>query len=266
MAWTPYLTAVLLGVIEGITEFLPISSTGHLIFFSQLLGEHNDKGKVFEIFIQLGAILAVCWEYRRMLCETALSLLSERKSQRFASNLALAFLPSAVGGLLLYSLIKEHLFSVQVVGAALVIGGIAIIAIERMNLKFQVNAVEHIGPWQALKIGCAQMLAFIPGVSRSGATILGGMLFGLDRKSATEFSFHLAIPTMFAATGYDLARNWSILDASDFVRMMVGFATAFFAALLTIRFLIRYVSSHDFTVFGWYRIVFGLTVLAIAFS
>ena len=259
-----YLTAFLLGIIEGITEFLPISSTGHLIYFSKLMDVHDDKGKAFEVFIQLGAILAVCWEYRRKLGGAAFSLPTNPVSRRFAVNLVIAFLPSAVLGVLLYSFIKEHLFSAQVVGAALVVGGIAILAIERMNLEFSVRDTDEIAYLQSLKIGFAQTLAFVPGVSRSGATILGGMLFGLDRKAATEFSFFLAVPTMFAATGYDLLRNWDILDSADLGRMAIGFAVAFVSALLAIRFLIRYISTHDFSAFGWYRIVFGAFVLGTA--
>jgi len=258
-----YLSAVLLGLVEGITEFLPISSTGHLIVVSELLGVHDEKGKVFEVFIQLGAILAVCWEYRRKLTGVALTLPRDRKAQIFTLNVALAFLPAAVGGLLLYSVIKEYLFSPVVVGAALLMGGVAILAIERMKPAFSIHDVDEITPKTALKIGFAQTLAFVPGVSRSGATILGGMLFGVDRKTATEFSFFLAIPTMFAATGYDLLRNWGALDAGDFGRMAVGFAVAFASALMAIRFLIRYVSTHDFSAFGWYRIVFGTVVLLL---
>ncbi len=264
MADAPYLSAVFLGLVEGITEFLPVSSTGHLIFFSELLGVHDDAGKVFEIFIQLGAILAVCWEYRALLGRSALTMFSDQGSRQFVLNLGLAFVPSAVMGLLLYSLIKEHLFSVHVVGAALVVGGVAFLVIERAGLRPKTRDAMEITPLQALKIGVAQTLALVPGVSRSGATILGGMLCGLDRRCATEFSFFLAIPTMFAAVGYDLLRSWDALDPADLGRMAVGFVVAFASALAAIRVLIRYVSTRDFRIFGWYRIAFGLVVLAFA--
>lgn len=265
MADAPYLSAIFLGVVEGITEFLPVSSTGHLIFFSDLLGVHDEAGKVFEIFIQLGAILAVCWEYRRVFWSAATGVLSRTDDRRFVLNLVIAFIPSAVMGLLLYSVIKDHLFSTRVVGFALVAGGIAFLWIERVGLKPGTHDTREVTPLQALKIGIAQTLALVPGVSRSGATILGGMLSGLDRRSATEFSFFLAVPTMFAAVGYDLLRSWDALEPGDLGRMAVGFAVAFVSALAAIRLLIRYVSTRDFRIFGWYRIGFGLVVLAFAF-
>lgn len=253
--------AFILGVVEGATEFLPISSTGHLIIVGDYLHFNDDKGKVFEIVIQLAAILAVCWEYRRKLIDTALHLGSESQAQQFVLNLFLAFLPAAILGLALHSSIKQYLFSPITVAVALIIGGFAILWIERLALTATTVHIDKIGPKQAMQIGLAQSLALFPGVSRAGATILGGMLFGLDRKTATEFSFFLAIPIMFAATILDIYKSRDILSINDARLFAVGFITAFLAALIAIRFLLRFVASHDFKVFAWYRIVFGVLVL-----
>ena len=253
--------AFILGVVEGATEFLPISSTGHLIIVGDYLHFNDDKGKVFEIVIQLAAILAVCWEYRRKLIDTALHLGSESQAQQFVLNLFLAFLPAAILGLALHSTIKQYLFSPITVAVALIIGGFAILWIERLALTATTVHIDKIGPKQAVQIGLAQSLALFPGVSRAGATILGGMLFGLDRKTATEFSFFLAIPIMFAATILDVYKSRDILSINDAGLFAVGFITAFLAALIAIRFLLRFVASHDFKVFAWYRIVFGVLVL-----
>lgn len=253
--------AFILGVVEGATEFLPISSTGHLIIVGDYLQFNDDKGKVFEIVIQLAAILAVCWEYRSKLIDTALHLTSETQAQQFVVNLLLAFLPAALLGLALHSTIKQYLFSPITVAIALIVGGFAILWIERLALTTTTVHLDKISPSQAVQIGLAQSLALFPGVSRAGATILGGMLFGLDRKTATEFSFFLAIPIMFAASVLDVYKSRDILSTNDISLFAVGFITAFLAALIAIRFLLRFVASHDFKVFAWYRIAFGVLVL-----
>lgn len=253
--------AFILGVVEGATEFLPISSTGHLIIVGDYLHFNDEKGKVFEIVIQLAAILAVCWEYRVKLIDTALHLGSESQAQTFVLNLFLAFLPAAILGLAFHSMIKQYLFSPITVAVALIVGGFAILWVERLALNVHTVHIDKISPKQAVQIGLAQSLALFPGVSRAGATILGGMLFGLDRKTATEFSFFLAIPIMFAATILDVYKSRDILSMNDAGLFAVGFITAFLAALIAIRFLLRFVASHDFKVFAWYRIVFGVLVL-----
>lgn len=260
------LKAFILGIIEGATEFLPISSTGHLIIIGDLLDFNDSKGKVFEIVIQLGAILAVCWEYRSRLTSVATTL-HTNTSQRFILNLFVAFLPAAILGLLLHGFIKEHLFSSITVAFALIVGGFVILLVESIYSHEKAPAAKasnlnEITPWQALKVGCAQSLAIMPGVSRSGATILGGMIFGLNRKTATEFSFFLAIPVMLAATVYDVYKNFSLFVFEDLAMFAVGFITAFLAALVAIKTLIRYVANHDFKGFAYYRIVLGIIVLA----
>jgi undecaprenyl-diphosphatase len=255
------LKAFILGIVEGATEFLPISSTGHLIIVGDLLHFNDDKGKVFEIVIQLAAILAVCWEYRRKLIDTALHITNQSKAQQFVINLLLAFLPAAILGLVFHSAIKQYLFSPITVAIALIVGGFAILWIEQLPLVTKTADIDDMTPKQALKVGFAQSLALFPGVSRAGATILGGMLFGLDRKTATEFSFFLAIPIMFAATILDVYKSWHILSLDDAGLFAVGFITAFISALVAIRFLLKFVASHDFKVFAWYRIIFGAVVL-----
>ncbi len=253
--------AFIQGLVEGATEFLPISSTGHLIITGDLLHLNDDKAKVFDIVIQLAAILAVCWEYRRKLADTLLHLTSQSKAQHFVRNLLIAFLPAALIGLVFHDKIKEFLFTPITVAIALILGGVAILLIENMPLKHKTVSIDHVSRKQAWQIGFAQSLALIPGVSRSGATILGGMLFGLNRHTATEFSFFLAIPIMFAASGYDLLKNWQLLSAQDLPMFAMGFATAFIAALVAIKFLLRFVASHSFKIFAWYRITLGLIVL-----
>jgi undecaprenyl-diphosphatase len=255
------LKAFILGLVEGATEFLPISSTGHLIIVGDLLHFNDDKGKVFEIVIQLAAILAVCWEFRLKLIDTALHITNQNTAQRFILNLFIAFLPAAVLGLAFHSAIKQYLFSPITVANALIVGGFAILWIERLPLKTSTTNIDDMTPQQALKVGFAQSLALFPGVSRAGATILGGMLFGLDRKTATGFSFFLAIPIMFAATVLDVYKSWKFLSWDDASMFAVGFVTAFLSALVAIRFLLRFVATHDFKAFAWYRIVFGAIVL-----
>ena len=256
------LKAFILGLVEGATEFLPISSTGHMIIVGDLLNFNDDKGKVFEIVIQLGAILAVCWEFRSRLITTATQLTSNKGAQAFVLNLLIAFLPAAILGLLFHDYIKKHLFNPVTVAISLIIGGFVILFIEKNVPKPRTTHIENMTKLQALQIGLAQSLALIPGVSRAGATILGGVSFGLTRQAATEFSFFLALPIMFAATGLDLIKSHNLLSLADAPMFAVGFITAFLSALLVIKILIRYVANHNFTVFAWYRIIFGSIVLA----
>jgi undecaprenyl-diphosphatase len=252
---------VLLGLIEGITEFLPISSTGHLILAGHLLGYTGEEAGVFEIVIQLGAILAVVWEYRKHLFEVTTGVFTSTASFALARNLALAFLPAAVAGFLLHRAIKEHLFSPVTVGAALVAGGLVMLLIEWARPSPRVSSLMEI-PWpKALGVGLTQTLSLVPGVSRAAATILGGMVLGLNRRTATEFSFYLAIPTMLAATGYELLKSWSQLSSSALGHLLLGFVVAFVSALAAVRIFIRYVSHHDLKPFAWYRIALGLVVL-----
>jgi undecaprenyl-diphosphatase len=258
--------AVILGIVEGLTEFLPVSSTGHLILVGQLLNFNDEKGKVFEIAIQFAAILAVVWEYRARLGHALVSVTTEPASRRLATNLIVAFLPAAVLGLLFIKQIKHYLFNPIVVASALIIGGVLILWAERRKHVVRAETVDDMTWRDALKVGFAQALAMIPGTSRSGATIIGGLFFGLSRKTATEFSFFLAIPTMFAATFYDVYKHWSLFSANDIGMFAVGSAASFVSALLAVRGLIRFISRHDFTVFAWYRIVFGVLVLLTAYT
>ena len=258
--------ALILGIVEGLTEFLPISSTGHLIVVGDLLDFNSDREKVFMIAIQLGAILAVCWEYRKKITDVVMGIGSEKSAQRFVLNLLIAFMPAAILGLLFIDVIKQYLFNPLSVATALVIGGIVILWAERRDHKIEVEQVDDMDWKHALKVGCAQCLALIPGTSRSGATIIGGLLFGLSRKAAAEFSFFLAIPIMFAATFYDVYKNRAILEFDDIGMFTVGFVAAFFSALIAVRGLIRFISNHDFTVFAWYRIVFGCVILLTAYT
>lgn len=255
------LKALVLGLVEGITEFLPISSTGHLIVVGDLLNFNTDVGKVFEIVIQLGAILAVCWEYRARLGHVAAGLGSDPAARRFVANLFIAFLPAAVVGLAFIKIIKGYLFKPFPVAIAFIVGGIIILIVERGKRRVVIDHVDDMRWRDALKVGFAQCFALIPGTSRSGATIMGAMIFGISRKAATEFSFFLAIPTMFAATFYELVKNWHMLHASDFDMFAVGFVTAFVSAFFAVRGLLRYIAHHNFVAFAWYRVAFGLVLL-----
>lgn len=257
------LGAILLGIVEGATEFVPVSSTGHLILLVDLLGFRGPPGRVFEVVIQLGAILAVCWLYRGRLIGTLIGLPTEPEARRFTLAVLLAFLPAAVVGALLHGFIKSVLFSPTVVSVALIVGGIAILAIERLPLRPRIRDVDAIGPRTALAIGCCQLLALVPGVSRSGATILGGLVCGLDRRTATEFSFFLAIPTMFGATAYDLYRNRDALSGDGALLIAVGFVAAFVTALLVVRAVVGFVARHGFVPFAWYRIALGSAMLLL---
>ena len=253
------LKAVLLGVVEGVTEFLPISSTGHLILASRWLEFNRPEAKTFEVIIQLGAILAVCWEYRQRFTATIVDWRNPH-SKRLVLNVMLGCLPAAVLGALCHDFIKGVLFQPLVVAATLVGGGLAILAIERMAPSPRVVTVEDITPRLALAIGVVQSLALVPGVSRSGATIMGGIALGVGRRAATEFSFFLAVPIMVAASGLEAVKSWPLLDGSAWWTIGPGFIVAFLSALVTIRFLLRFVSAHSFEVFAWYRIALGLLV------
>ena len=258
--------AAILGIVEGLTEFLPVSSTGHLIIAGDLLDFNDQRAKVFEIAIQLAAILAVVWEYRVKIAEVLLGLPSQPGSRRFALNVIIAFLPSAVLGLLLAGYIKAYLFNPLTVATAFIVGGVLILWAERRDHQVRVYSVDDLTWRDALKVGFAQSLAMIPGTSRSGATIIGGLFFGLERRVATEFSFFLAIPTMFAATFYDVYKHREVLSLDDLPLFLVGGVTSFVSAFLAVRGLLRYISRHDFTLFAWYRIAFGIVVLATAYT
>jgi len=258
------LDALILGVVEGLTEFLPVSSTGHLILAGQLLGFNDEKGKVFEIAIQFAAILAVVWEYRKRLWHTLISIKSEKLSQRLAINMIVAFLPAAILGFLFLKQIKAYLFNPFVVASAFIIGGFLILWAERREHRVHAETIDDMTWRDALKVGFAQALAMIPGTSRSGATIIGGLFFGLSRRAATEFSFFLAIPTMFAATFYDVYKHRALFSASDLDLFAVGGVVSFISAFLAVRGLLRFISRHDFAVFAYYRIAFGALVLLSA--
>ncbi|MGR8978851.1 MAG: undecaprenyl-diphosphate phosphatase [Gammaproteobacteria bacterium] len=258
------LDAFILGIVEGLTEFLPVSSTGHLILVGQLLGFNDDKGKVFEIAIQFAAILAVVWEYRKRLGHTLVSMATDPLSKRLAVNLIVSFLPAAVLGFLFLKQIKTYLFNPFVVASAFILGGLLIIWAERREHVIKAESVDDMSWRDALKVGFAQAVAMIPGTSRSGATIIGGLFFGLSRRAATEFSFFLAIPTMFAATLYDVYKHRDLFSADDLGLFAVGGIVSFISAFLAVRGLLRFISRHDFTVFAYYRIVFGVLVLLSA--
>ena len=261
-----YLKAAVLGVVEGLTEFLPISSTGHLIIAGQLIGYTGEKAKVFEIVIQSGAMLAVIWEYRERFARTFAGLHRDPAAQRFAINLAIAFLPAALLGLAFAGPIKQYLFHAVPVAAAFIIGGLIILWVERSPRRIAVERVDDMTWKDALKVGLAQSVALIPGMSRAGATIIGGMLFGLSRRAATEFSFFLAVPTLIAAGAYDFYKNRALFEAGDFGVFSVGFVVSFVSAFLCVRWLLRYIATHDFSAFAWYRIAFGAIVLVTGYA
>jgi undecaprenyl-diphosphatase len=257
------LKAALLGLVEGATEFIPVSSTGHLILASDWLGLVDERAKTFDIFIQLGAILAIVWIYRERLVRTMADAGKDPVSRRFLLNLMVAFLPAAAVGFLTHDWIKSKLFNPGVVAVALIVGGLIILLIERWPPRSRVHDVLSIRPVLALGIGLAQVLALIPGTSRSGATIMGGYALGLSRTAATEFSFFLAIPTMLAATTYDLLKSWSVLAVTDIPMFAVGFIVSFISAVLVVKAFLTFVSKHSFSVFAWYRIALGVVLLFI---
>ena len=265
--------AAVMGIVEGLTEFLPISSTGHLIVAGSLLNFNYANAKVFEIVIQSGAILALCWEYRQRLLGTVRGIFTEPKAQRFALNVSIAFLPFMLMALKFHEAIKAELFKPVPVALAFAVGGVIILFAERWYksraLRVDVKLIESVDDmtWRdALKVGLAQCAALIPGTSRSGATIIGGMFLGLSRKCATEFTFFLAIPTLVGATVYALWKARNELAMADLSVFGVGFVTAFISAFVCVRWLLRYISTHDFTVFAWYRIAFGVVILVTSYS
>ena len=254
--------AAIMGIVEGLTEFLPISSTGHLILAGSLLGFTDAKAKVFEIAIQTGAILAVVIVYWQKIRETLVALPSSRQAQRFAGNVLIGFLPAVVLGLLFGKAIKAHLFTPQVVATTFILGAFVILWAEsRPQSAARVQSVDDMTPLDALKVGLVQCLAMIPGTSRSGATIIGGMLLGLSRKAATDFSFFLAIPTLIGAGVYSLYKERALLSVADLPLFGVGLLFSFISAWICVRWLLRYIASHSFVPFAWYRIAFGLIVL-----
>jgi undecaprenyl-diphosphatase len=264
-----YLKSLVLGLVEGLTEFLPESSTGHLIVAGALLNFNDERGKVFEIVIQCGAILAVCWEYRARLGHAIMGLGRDRLANRLALNLAVAFIPLAALGLAFGKLIKTHLFRAETVAITSILGAFVIFAVERWYKRkgrARIETVDDMRPVDALKVGIAQAFALLPGTSRSGATIIGGLMFGMSRTAATEFSFFLAIPTLLIASAYQMVKERALFSVGDLGWMSVGLIAAFVSAFLCVRWLLRYISTHDFTPFAWYRIVFGIVVLWTGYS
>jgi undecaprenyl-diphosphatase len=259
-----FVKAVILGLVEGATEFIPVSSTGHLIVVSEWLGQVDERAKTFDIFIQLGAILAIVWLYRARLIQAAADAGRDPASRRFFLNLAIGFLPAAVIGFLFHDWIKERLFNTPVVATALVVGGVVILLLERWAPRTLYPEVTEVPPMRALGVGIAQILSLIPGTSRSGATIMGGFALGLSRKAATEFSFFLAIPVMFAATLFDLAKSAGALSAADVPFFATGFLVSFLSALVVVKAFLTFVSRHSFSAFAWYRIGFGVALLWLA--
>ena len=259
--WTS-MQALILGIVEGLTEFLPISSTGHQIIVADLIGFGGERALAFNIIIQLGAILAVVWEYRRKILEVVMGLSSERSAQRFTLNLVVAVLPAVVLGVAFADLIHHYLFNPITVAAALVVGGVIMLWAERRQHRVHAESVDDMSWKDALKIGFAQCLAMIPGTSRSGATIIGGLLFGLSRKAATEFSFFLAMPTMVAAAVYSGYKYRDLFLPGDLPVFAIGFVTSFLFAMIAVRALLRFIARHSYAAFAWYRIGFGLLILA----
>ncbi|MBC3875330.1 undecaprenyl-diphosphate phosphatase [Undibacterium flavidum] len=266
------LKVIVMGIVEGLTEFLPISSTGHLILAGSLLDFTGEKIKVFEIVIQAGAIFAVCWEYRQRIAQVVMGLGSDIKAQRFAMHVFVAFLPAAILGLLFSKQIKAYLFKPVPVALAFILGGLFILWTERRHQQqtqvrpSQVESIDDMRLIDAIKIGLAQSVALIPGTSRSGASIIGAMWFGMSRKAATEFSFFLAIPTLLGATVYSLYKARNELSSADIPMFSLGTVAAFISAFFCVRWLLRYVSSHNFNAFAWYRIAFGCMILITAYT
>lgn len=259
--WTAFQT-LLLGIVEGLTEFLPISSTGHQIIVADLIGFGGERFKAFNIIIQLGAILAVVWEYRRKVFDIVIGLPRQRSAQRFTCNLLVAFLPAVVLGVAFADVVHHYLFNPITVATALVIGGVIMLWAERRQHTIEVDTVDEMTWKHALKVGCAQCLALIPGTSRSGATIIGGLVFGLSRKAATEFSFFLAMPTMVGAAVYSGYKYRALFQLADLPVFALGFVVSFIFAMLAVRALLKFIASHSYAVFAWYRIGFGLLILA----
>lgn len=256
------LKAIVLGVVEGLTEFLPISSTGHQIIVADLVGFGGERAMAFNIIIQLGAILAVVWEYRRKLVDIAINVPHQRRAQRFTANVLIAFLPAVVIGIAFADVIHNYLFNPITVAAALVIGGLVMLWAEKREHKITVQEVDDISWREALKIGFAQCLAMIPGTSRSASTIIGGLLFGLSRRAATEFSFFLAMPTMVGAAVYSGYKYRDLFQPGDLPVFALGFVVSFVFAMIAVRGLLKFIANHSYALFAWYRIGFGLLILA----
>ncbi len=254
--------ALILGIVEGLTEFLPISSTGHQIIVADLLNFGGERAMAFNIIIQLGAILAVVWEFRKKIFDVVVGLPNDRSAQRFTGNLLIAFFPAVILGVIFADLIHHYLFNPITVAAALVIGGVIMLWAEKRNHVVHAETVDDMTWKDALKVGFAQCLAMIPGTSRSGATIIGGLLFGLSRKTATEFSFFLAMPTMVGAAVYSGYKYRDLFQQSDLPVFAIGFVTAFIFAMIAVRGLLKFIANHSYAVFAWYRIAFGLLILA----
>ena len=261
------LKAAVMGLVEGLTEFLPISSTGHLILAGALMDFADAKAKVFDVAIQSGAILAVVIVYWQRLAAAVLHLPDSAGARRFVLNVAIGFLPAAVVGLLAYKTIKAYLFNAPVVAGSFIVGGLIILWAEarQRDHHVKVEQVDTMGPWDALKVGLVQCLGMIPGTSRSGATIIGGMLLGLSRRAATDFSFFLAIPTLIGAGAYSLYKERAVLSVADLPLFATGFVVSFLAAWVCVQWLLRYIATHRFTAFAWYRIAFGIVVLVTHF-
>jgi undecaprenyl-diphosphatase len=259
--------AAIMGIVEGLTEFLPISSTGHLILAGSLLGFDDDKAKVFDIAIQTGAIFAVILVYWQKIHSTVVALPRQPKARRLAINVVLGFIPAVVLGLVFGNMIKAHLFTPVVVASTFIIGGFIILwAEKRPPGSVRIEHVDDMTMWDALKVGLVQCFAMIPGTSRSGSTIIGGMLLGLSRQAATDFSFFLAIPTLIGAGAYSLYKERALLSVADIPLFSVGLVFSFISAWLCVRWLLKYISTHDFIPFAWYRIAFGIVVLATAWT
>jgi undecaprenyl-diphosphatase len=261
-----WFTALVLGLVEGLTEFLPVSSTGHLILAGALLDYEGPQAVAVEIVIQGAAILAVCWEYRQMLGRTALTVAREPASRRFLLNLALGFMPLAILGLAFKDLIETYLFRPLPVAVALIVGGVLILLVDRRESAATLKFADDVKPGVAFRLGLWQSLALFPGTSRAAATIIGGVLMGMSRRLATEYSFFLAIPTLLAATAYKLIESHALLTAGTLGPLLVSAVAAFITALIAVRGFIRYVSSHSFAAFAWYRIVFGALVLVTSMT
>tara|TARA_Y100000389_G_scaffold205090_1_gene263001 strand:- start:10975 stop:11778 length:804 start_codon:yes stop_codon:yes gene_type:complete len=255
---TIILKAIILGIIEGLTEFLPISSTAHLIIAAKLINFNNIDNNIFEISIQLGAILAVMFLYRGKIIQIITTLPSNKDSQKFTLNIICAFLPTAIIGFLLYPIIKTYFFSLKVIAISLIIGGIAFLLIEKFKTKSKFNKIEKINIKNSILLGIIQSLAIIPGVSRSGATIMGGLFIGIERRIATEISFFLAIPTIFSATIYDLYKNYDLLNIHNLFIISIGFISTFLSSIVVIKWFINFISKNNFTIFAYYRIIIGL--------
>lgn len=269
MDLTLFINAVIMGIVEGLTEFLPISSTGHLILAGSLLDFSGPKVRVFEIAIQMGALLAVCWEYRRRLLHVTTHFVTNPADRRFAINIVVGSLPAILLGLLFAKQIQDELFSPLPVAMAFIAGGLVILWVEKLQKTrpemVRIHSVDQISVMDAFKVGCVQAVALIPGTSRSGATIIGALYFGMSRTTATEFSFFLAIPMLTGATVYSVYKSWDILFLEDLPMFLVGGAAAFVSGFLCVRWLLRYISQHDFSIFAWYRIAFGFFIIISAY-